>query len=120
MKKRTRSILSALVVVIVASLAVASVADAHFLSSRLAKKGARVVAKSWAQEFANQGDQDVAYGIGKCSQRTAHKWVCRFYVQGIDDNGRYLCRGYAIVRFVSANSNQIVAKSQSRRLACVR
>jgi hypothetical protein len=109
-----------LALAIVTSLVVVNVADAHFLSSRIAKKGARIVAKDYAQAFADQGDTDVAYGVGKCSQRTAHRWVCKFYVQGVDTDGAYLCRGFAIVRFVSANSNQVTAKSQSQRLACQR
>jgi hypothetical protein len=119
MKKRQRSML-VLALVIVASLLAVGVADAHFLPSRIAKKGARVVAKDYAQAFADQGDTDVAYGVGKCSQRTAHRWVCKFYVQGADDQGQYICRGFAIVRFVSASSNQVTAKSQSQNLSCVR
>ena len=119
MKKRQRSIV-ALALVIVASLCLASVAQSHELPSRIAKKGARVVAKDFAQSFADQGDTDVRYGAGKCSRRTAHRYVCTFFVEGVDGNGPYLCRGFAIVRFVSANSNQVTAKSQSRRLACVR
>lgn len=119
MKKRSRSML-VLALVMVASLCFAGVAQGHSLTSKHAKKGARVVAKAYAQNFANQGDTEVRYGTGKCSKRTAHRWVCRFYVQGVDDAGPYLCRGYAIVRFVSATSNTYTAKSQSRRLACVR
>src|SRR4051812_27873826 len=120
MKNRKRSILALLALMIVASLAVSSVADAHFLSARTAKKGAKLVARDFAENFAAQGDSDVAYGVGKCSARTAHKWVCKFYVQGIDGDGAYLCRGYAIVRFASASSSEVTAKSQSRRLACAR
>ena len=104
---------------IVASLAVSGVADAHYLSTRTAKKGARVLAKDYAQAFADQGNENVRYGSGKCSQRTAHRWVCQFFVTGIDADGEYLCRGYAIVRFVSASSNSVTAKSQSRNLRCV-
>jgi hypothetical protein len=119
MNKRQRSIL-VLAIAIVASLCVASVAQAHNLSARTARKGAKLVAKDYAQSFADQGDTDVAYGVGKCSQRTAHRWVCKFYVQGTDVDGAYLCRGFAIVRFVSANSFQVTAKSQSQKLSCVR
>lgn len=118
--KKMRRTLVALALVIVASLAVSSVASAHNLPSRYAKKGARVVAKDFAQNFAGQGDTDVRYGAGKCSQRTAHRWVCQFFVEGVDDAGPYLCRGYAIVRFVSASSNTYTATPQSRRLRCVR
>ena len=119
MKKRQRSLV-ALALVIVASLCLASVAQAHNLPPRIAKKGARVVAKDFAQAFADQGDTDVRYGAGKCSKRTAHRYVCTFFVEGVDTQGAYLCRGFAIVRFVSANSNSVTAKSQSKRLACVR
>jgi hypothetical protein len=119
MKKRQRSIV-VLALVVVASLLSTGVADAHFLSARTAKKGAKLVARDYAQAFADQGDQDVAYGVGKCSRRTAHRWVCKFYVQGIDDAGAYLCRGFAIVRFVSASSFDVTAKSQSRNLSCPR
>jgi len=119
MNKHKRSILI-LVAVIVASLSTSGVAEAHFLSARTAKKGAKLVARDYAENFAGQGDEDVAYGVGKCSQRTAHKWVCKFYVQGIDVDGGYICRGFAIVRYVSASSNQVTARSQSQRLACVR
>ena len=118
MKKRNSILV--LVLLIAASLSVVSVAQAHNLPSRIAKKGARVVAKDYAQAFADQGDQNVAYGVGTCSQRTAHRWVCKFYVQGTDADGDYLCRGFAIVRFVSADSNDVTAKSQSKRLACAR
>jgi hypothetical protein len=119
MKKRQRSIV-VLALVIVASLCAAGVAQAHNLSARTARKGAKLVAKDYAQSFADAGDQDVAYGVGTCSQRTAHRWVCKFYVQGVDDGGQYVCRGFAIVRFASASSFDVTAKSQSQKLACVR
>jgi hypothetical protein len=119
MRNRHRSVL-VLALVIVASLCATGVADAHFLSPRTARKGAKLVAKDYAQSFADAGDTDVQYGVGKCSQRTAHRWVCKFYVQGADTGGSYLCRGFAIVRFVSASSSDVTAKSQSQKLSCVR
>ena len=118
MRMRQRSIL-ALALVIVASLFAGGVAQAHNLPAKYAKKGARTVAKQYAQAFANNGDTDVRYGTGKCSQRTAHRWVCKFYVEGVDDNGPYLCRGFAIVRTTSATANTYTATSQNEKLACV-
>ncbi len=41
-------------------------------------------------------------------------------VAGVDVDGEYLCRGFAVVRFVSAGSNRVIAKATSRRLPCSR
>ena len=119
MRNRRRTML-ALALVMVCSLFAVSVAEAHVLSARTAKKGASSVARDFAQNFADQGDAEVRYGVEKCSRRTAHRFVCRFLVAGVDENGEYVCRGFAVVRFVSASSNRIVAKPTSSRLPCAR
>ena len=119
MRNRRRTML-ALALVVVSSLFAVSVAEAHVLSLRTAKRGSNSVARDFAQNFADQGDADVRYATEKCSRRTAHRFVCRFLVAGTDANGDYLCRGFAVVRFVSASSNAVVAKPTSSRLPCAR
>jgi hypothetical protein len=116
-RSRTRV---ALAIAIVASLFVVTVAEAHVLSSRTAKRGANAVARDFAQNFAEQGDSDVRYAVQKCSRRNAHRFVCRFFVAGVDVNGEYVCRGFAVVRFVSASSSEVIAKPTSSRLPCAR
>jgi endonuclease YncB( thermonuclease family) len=119
MKNRHRSIV-VLALVMAASLLAVGVAEAHVLSAGNAKRGARTVARDFAQSFADQGDTDVQFAVEKCSRRTAHRFVCRFFVAGTDANGQYVCRGFAVVRFASASSNSIVAKPTSTRLPCQR
>ena len=119
MRKRHRSIF-VLALVMAASLFAVSVAEAHVLSARTAKRGSNAVARDFAQNFADQGDTDVRYATEKCSRRTAHRFVCRFFVAGVDTNGEYLCRGYAVVKFVSSTSSRVSAAPTSNRLPCVR
>jgi hypothetical protein len=119
MRRRHRTML-ATALVLVASLLAVTVAEAHVLSSRTAKRGSNAVARDFAENFAAQGDTDVQYATEKCSRRTAHRFVCRFFVRGFDADGEYLCRGFAVVRYASASSNSVVAKPTSRRLPCAR
>jgi hypothetical protein len=119
MKNRHRSIL-ALALVMTASLLAVSVAEAHVLSPRDARRGAKLVARDFANDFTGQGDQDVEYAVEKCSRRTAHRFVCRFFVAGTDADGPYVCRGFAVVRFQSASSSSVVSKPTSTRLPCAR
>ena len=109
-----------LALVMATSLFAVSVAEAHVMSVRTAKKGSQLVARDFAQNFADQGDQDVRYGTEKCSRRSAHRFVCRFLVAGVDANGEYVCRGFAVVRFASASSNRVVAKATNTQLPCAR
>src|SRR5262245_6946341 len=102
----------ALAVAGLGSVVSASLADAHYLSGGDAFDAARVFTKRTAQGLADDQGTTVTWSVKRrCSQRTAHRWVCDASFSWIDRNGsRAFCTVKVISQFASRSSYQVTAK----------